>query len=773
MDRRVTRHGVYPSIPASQGVPWSTYVRSQRVSSRSISSSTEALDSEQARQTTRRILQHTRSLPTDSPVPYVSMTDREYRSDSGLSERYTTRIPMTTGGDRSSYRSDYVTEHDEYATLGNRTPTTSSVGMIVRPKLRSVSSHGSLTSKSKREGDISVPPRSPPIIGESAGMFTDMTDTMLKVLDRRTAIAAQARELENTLAENAYALEQNRQRLTGYMPDPVTCHSLSSQPLCMNTVPRTTSVSIPMVESTPVPQMGLMPQKPMPAPRVCDILDPLASEQERAAYLERQMRHMKSVRPSPSNDRSIVSESLSREIQEYCSLMEEQHPYERETHEAMLESMREQKEKQRQLEKRERDEIYKQMTSKLEKVRAIARESFSRVSTISVEERQMALTRTDFRTIKEKMNKIDQRLNRLYQNWQAEYKEALTSEQCEDIQRFYEPHVRKYETKYKILYQTLKQAIHEGKRATSPRVSALELTPSLASLEDASTLKRKEGERSKPDAEKPQMLPTRDERLIPTVPTYEGMRVRTSLSVTPEDSLEGLSAAVEGTEGDQVSQQSSTNVEGMVTTVAPPSTIETRPKGVSESDNQGGVPGRTEVTREASREDALAATRHFFHVEPEGRSAAEVPATTTTSQPQTDTPPVTSVPVETEHPEPSPVGILPYSGTPPRLTATARLRPRMWVQRVSEGQIERQPQDEDSEENDTLEPLVIEGLPDELGPEWRVLHPFEIRGVRNPTEDTSPTHRRLAENDTLVELIQTAEYLEDAPSWEQRRFYPP
>ena len=53
------------------------------------------------------------------------------------------------------------------------------------------------------------------------------------------------------------------------------------------------------------------------------------------------------------------------------------------------------------------------------------------------------------------MNKIDQQLNRLYQNWQAEYKEAMTSEQCEDIQRFYVPHVRKYETKYKILYQTL------------------------------------------------------------------------------------------------------------------------------------------------------------------------------------------------------------------------------------------------------------------------------------------------------------------------------
>ena len=67
LDRRVTRHGIYPSLPTSQGVPWSTYMktqRSQRVSSRSVSSSTEALDSEQARMTMQRILQHTRSLPT-------------------------------------------------------------------------------------------------------------------------------------------------------------------------------------------------------------------------------------------------------------------------------------------------------------------------------------------------------------------------------------------------------------------------------------------------------------------------------------------------------------------------------------------------------------------------------------------------------------------------------------------------------------------------------------------------------------------------------------
>ena len=99
----MTHHGIYPSLPASPGVPWSAYVRSQRVRSRSVSSSTDALDSDQARCTTQRILQHTRSLPTDSPVPYIPPTDREYRSDSGLSDRYTTRTPIATGMSRSSY----------------------------------------------------------------------------------------------------------------------------------------------------------------------------------------------------------------------------------------------------------------------------------------------------------------------------------------------------------------------------------------------------------------------------------------------------------------------------------------------------------------------------------------------------------------------------------------------------------------------------------------------------------------------------------------------
>ena len=74
------------------------------------------------------------------------------------------------------------------------------------------------------------------------------------------------------------------------------------------------------------------------------------------------------------------------------------------------------------------------------------------------------------------------------------------------------------------MYQTLKQAIDERKRASSPRVSASELTPSLVALEDTSTLKGKEWERDKPDIEKSHMFSTKDGRLTPTAPTYEDMK---------------------------------------------------------------------------------------------------------------------------------------------------------------------------------------------------------------------------------------------------------
>ena len=83
LDRRVTQYGIYPLLPAPNGVPWSEYVRTQRNRSRSVSSSTEALESDHARYITRRIAQHARSmatsmrsLPTDSPIPYFQPIER-------------------------------------------------------------------------------------------------------------------------------------------------------------------------------------------------------------------------------------------------------------------------------------------------------------------------------------------------------------------------------------------------------------------------------------------------------------------------------------------------------------------------------------------------------------------------------------------------------------------------------------------------------------------------------------------------------------------------
>ena len=109
------------------------------------------------------------------------------------------------------------------------------------------------------------------------------------------------------------------------------------------------------------------------------------------------------------------------------------------------------------------------------------------------------------------------------------------------------------------------------------------------------------------------------------------------------------------------------------------------------------------------------------------------------------------------------------NGLPSRPTATATCRPQTWAQRVSEGWTNAPPLDgTDSGESSLPEPsLLEEEVPENLGHKWRVLHPFELPGVRFPTNTTLSNQRRLAENDALVEHIQTTQYLEDMPMWGQ------
>ena len=137
------------------------------------------------------------------------------------------------------------------------------------------------------------------------------------------------------------------------------------------------------------------------------------------------------------------------------------------------------------------------------------------------------------------------------------------------------------------------------------------------------------------------MYSTKDRRLTPTAPAYEDMKIETPFHVTPAESQEGLSAVVGGIETEGGTQQPSDHIEGSESSVVPPISIEIRPDVIEDRIRQEDMSGRNEITRETSREDALATTRHFFGNVTEGRSATEVPVTTTTSVSQTDTLPVT------------------------------------------------------------------------------------------------------------------------------------
>ena len=229
------------------------------------------------------------------------------------------------------------------------------------------------------------------------------------------------------------------------------------QPTYVSTLPGTTSMVTPIAKSTPVTQASQMPVLPVVHSNERDILEPLSSEQARFTYLERQMQGMSSVKlplDMPSlEDMSCSSENLPRRIQTFCQEQKEKRKHEWESLKVALEKMKESKEKHcNQPAEEERDATYAQMIQNLEKTRAMVRNSVSRASTISGEECQLTLTEDDFLAIQRKMDKINQRLDELYKNWHVEYRDAVLSEDCEEIKKLYKPYLEKYESKYRILY---------------------------------------------------------------------------------------------------------------------------------------------------------------------------------------------------------------------------------------------------------------------------------------------------------------------------------
>ena len=705
--------------------------------SRSVSSSTKALESDHARYVTRNIVQHarsmatgTRSLPTDSPIPYFQPIDRGYMSEGSQEDVYVTpyvdpsECTVITGG--TDYHPELpeidkvsiYTGLDDYDTLfaarhgrGALDPVpwmsgpmmmTTSMGIplpvtgpeLVNPMERVMPAHNIMHSRKKEQ--VSLPKDtlqphvvspSSEIIGEGAAVFTDMTETILDVLDKQVAMSpgtqqikglsssdnqtkrTHGNESKTSIQKEGYPdlflpvvenyrisdcfcgysdslsadnnpmvlVELNNlsyqygtsiyavDRVNGTMygkfsvgyksiPEKATVIPQYQQtpvedeyrPTYENTLPEITNIATLVAKSTPVTQASQI----LVIPNVTegDIIKPVSSELARAAYLEWQIQDMSSVW-LPLNIPSMEEEShaptdLSGRIHTFCREWKEKRKQEWESYKIALDVMKESKGKQlKQSDKKEREIIYSQMAQNMEKTRNVVRNSISWASTISAEEWQMALTEKEFSMIKRKMDKIDHRLDELYRNWHAEYGNANTMEECEEIKRFYKPYLEKYKSKYRVLYHLLCQP-----SLISTHEDASGMTPKLATLDDAPSLKQKEWIRSEPGEDVPCQYLSIGGCLMPTMPRHEDMRIEPSLNVTPEGSIADRPTAVEREKKSHIPEEGQLGTSSETSYMEIPNTcVKTVPESPTRETSRI-IPR----TKEASRKEALATMQQFF-----------------------------------------------------------------------------------------------------------------------------------------------------------------
>ena len=215
----------------------------------------------------------------------------------------------------------------------------------------------------------------------------------------------------------------------------------------------------------------------------------------------------------------------------------------------------------------------------------------------------MALTEKEFSMIKKKMDKIDHQLNELYKNWHAEYGNVNTIEECKEIKNFHKPYLEKYESKYRVLYHLLQQP-----SLIPTHDSASSITPSLAALGDATSLKQREWIRSEPGEDTPHQYSSIDGHLTPHTTRSEDMKLEPSLDVTPEGSLVDIPTVVKRETREQVLEGEMLGMSSETSYMEFPNTcVKTIPK-----DPISGVPKSLQGTKEASRAEALASTQQFF-----------------------------------------------------------------------------------------------------------------------------------------------------------------
>ena len=263
--------------------------------------------------------------------------------------------------------------------------------------------------------------------------------------------------------------------------------------------------------------------------------------------------------------------------------------------------MKQSKGKQPKPDKEEREVVYSQIVQDMEKTRDVVWRSMSWASTISAEEWQMALTEKEFSMIKKKMDKINQHLSEKYKNWHVEYGNANMLEECEEIRKFYKPYLDKYESKYRVLYQLLQQPrlipIHDG---------ASGMTPSLAALDDATSLRQREWIRSELGEDTHWQYSSIEGHLTPHTPRSEDMKLEPSLNVTPEGSLTDIPTVMKRKTREQLLEGETLGTSSEMAYMEFPNTqVKTIPKDPE-------IPKSLQGTKEASRAEVLVSTRQFF-----------------------------------------------------------------------------------------------------------------------------------------------------------------
>ena len=176
-------------------------------------------------------------------------------------------------------------------------------------------------------------------------------------------------------------------------------------------------------------------------------------------------------------------------------------------------------------------------------------------------------------------------------------------EECDKIKRFYKPYLEKYESKYRILYHLLQQP-----SLMSTHESTLGMTPSLAALDDAPSLKQREWIQGEPGEDVPCQYSSIGGCLTSTTPRCEDMGLKPSLNVTPKGSLADIPAAVDRERKNQVPEEGLLGTSSETTHMEIP---DTHVKTVPESSTRE-ASRIIQRTKEASREEAIASTQQFF-----------------------------------------------------------------------------------------------------------------------------------------------------------------